>query len=270
MKALDFQNTELPDVIELRNVSQTYEDGKIVVFNDFNLLIEDIPNQGQMVVLMGESGCGKSTILRYIAGLQKPTSGEVLINGHPVNPKQFCPMIFQKYTSLEHYTVLENIRLPLLFHGVSKEEANERAMEMINIVGLQGHEHKYAKYGSLSGGQLQRVAIARALVLNPAILLMDEPISSLDIYNRFVIQSFIMDLWSKLQCTIILVNHDVSTAVFMGDVIYIMTANPGTIVTKIDVDLPFPRTLETKKSSRFRDLCHEVELKLMEIITSKY
>src|SRR5665647_305513 len=145
------------DIINLVNITQVYSDHTPpnVVFKDFNLDIKDIKDQGQFITIMGKSGCGKSTLLRYISGLQEPTSGEVYIYGKRRTSKDRIPMVFQQYTSFEWKTVLQNVALPLILKGVPKEEANDKAMNMIKVVGLAGHENKWAKYPILSGGQLQ-------------------------------------------------------------------------------------------------------------------
>ena len=251
---------ERENIIELRNVYQTYNGGKTLVVDGFNLLIEDKPGQGQFVVIMGLSGCGKSTILRYVAGLQEPTSGEVLICGEPRSEsKRLVSMVFQQYSSLPWKTVAENVMLPLRFQGMRERESREQAMAMIEAVGLLGHENKYAKYPLLSGGQLQRVAIARSLISNPDIILMDEPFGALDTNTRAEMQFLLADIWEGLKCTIVFVTHDMQEAVFMGDDIYIMSANPGFIAHHIPVDLPLHRDRETKRSSRFVDLVSQVE-----------
>ncbi len=260
--AVEFTNTSLPDIIELRNINQSY-DGKKQVIKDFNLLIEDKPNQGQFVVLLGASGCGKSTILRYIAGLQKPTLGEVLIKAKPLTSDDRIGMVFQQYSSFPWMTVLENVSLGLKYKGIDKKEATEKAMQMIKVVGLEGHEHKFAKYPTLSGGQLQRVAIARSLLVNQEILLMDEPFGALDTYTRLKMQDFLIDIWEKVHPTIILVTHDISEAVYLGDDIYIMSANPGAIVEQIKSDLPLHRTREIKRSKSFVDLVYRIEDQMM-------
>lgn len=262
---LKFENTALSDIIELNNITQSYDNGKSLIIKDFNLLIEDKPNQGQFVVLLGASGCGKSTILRYIAGLQKPTSGEVLIKGMPRSDKDRIGMVFQQYSSFPWMTVLENVGLGLKFKSHSQKEITDRAMEMIKVVGLEGHEKKYAKYPTLSGGQLQRVAIARSLLVNQEILLMDEPFGALDTYTRLKMQDFLIEIWEKVHPTIILVTHDISEAVYLGDDIYIMSANPGEIVEHIKDDLPLHRTREIKRNAKFIDMVYHIEDKMMQL-----
>lgn len=261
--AIEFTNTELPDLIELKNISQLYKGAKDYTIKDFNLLIEQKPDQGQFIVLLGPSGCGKSTILRYIAGLQKPSSGEILIDAKPQTEDNRINMIFQKYSSFEWMTVLENVELGLKFKGVDKKERREQAMEMIKMVELEGHENKYAKYPTLSGGQLQRVAIARSLLADSRTLLMDEPFGALDINSRLRMQDRIINIWKRIHPTIILVTHDISEAVYLGDDVYIMNTNPGRLEDYIHIDLPFERTRETKRTSHFIDLVRHIEDKMV-------
>ena len=258
MNEIKFTNTQLPDIIELRTVSQTYDDGKTWIIKDLNLLIEDKPDQGQFVVILGMSGCGKSTLLRYIAGLQTPSSGHVLIHER-LRSEEAISMVFQQYSSLPWRTVLRNITLPLELKGIDLEDAEKRAMDMIRTVGLSGHEKKFAQYPILSGGQLQRVAIARSLISNPEIILMDEPFGALDTNTRFKMQLMLAELWDNLKCTVIFVTHDIQEAVFLGDDIYIMSTNPAKIVDHIGIDLPFHRDRDTKRSKRFTELVQKVE-----------
>ncbi|MEM9259028.1 MAG: ATP-binding cassette domain-containing protein, partial [Bacteroidota bacterium] len=153
----DFSDSGLENIIELRNIDQSYDEGKSYIIKGLEFLVEDKPAQGQFVVILGASGAGKSTVLRYIAGLQRPTNGTVLIKGKPVGEAQRVGMVFQQYSSLPWLNVLENVALPLQYQGVAKSERLDRAEEMVQLVGLAGHEKKYAQYPTLSGGQLQRV-----------------------------------------------------------------------------------------------------------------
>lgn len=259
---MGFVNTELDDIVEMKEVNHTYDNGESYVIQDFNLLIEDKPEQGQFVVILGPSGCGKSTILRYIAGLQKPTSGEILLHHKPLPKDPNIGMVFQQYSSFPWYTVLQNVMLPLLEKGVEKNDAKEQAMEWIKKVELEGHENKYAVYPKLSGGQLQRVAIARSFISSPEILLLDEPLGALDISTRYNMQLLIARLWEETKNTMIMVTHDIPEAVFLGDDIYIMSSAPSLIVDHTYVDLPFNRTKEVKQSQKFFELVNEVEFKL--------
>lgn len=255
------------DKIQLKNIHQVYGDN--VIFNDFNFRIRDVKDEGQFVVIVGESGCGKSTILRYIAGLQKPTSGQIYLNGE-LTEDQRINMVFQQYSSLPWYSVIKNVALPLLLNNVKEKEAFDRAREMIEVVGLKGHEEKFAQYPILSGGQLQRVAIARSLIANSEILLMDEPFGALDTKTRLQMQDLLAEIFPKMpgDPTIIFVTHDLSEAVYCADEVYIMDANPGRVVEIVDIDLPLHRSRKTKRDPKFTkyvhqidDILHELEVK---------
>jgi NitT/TauT family transport system ATP-binding protein len=252
-------------IIELKNAGQSYDGGESWVLKNASLVINDKPAQGEFVVVLGMSGCGKSTLLRYVAGLQKPTEGEVLIHGKQIDEAPRVSMVFQQYSSLPWLTVLENVALALKYKGIPAKERNEQAMDIIRKVGLGGHEKKYAQYPTLSGGQLQRVAIARSIVANPEILLMDEPFGALDINTRLQMQDLLAELWLDFHPTVIFVTHDISEAVYLGDDIYIMKSPPSRFVEHIEVDLPFHRTRETKRSSRFIELVHEVEDRMVAV-----
>jgi NitT/TauT family transport system ATP-binding protein len=252
----------LTDVINLVNINQVYSDSTPpnIVFKDFNLDIKDVKDRGQFITLMGKSGCGKSTLLRYISGLQEPTSGEVYIYGKKRTSKDRIPMVFQQYTSFEWKTVLQNVALPLILKGVPKSEANEKAMEMIKIVGLAGHEDKWAKYPILSGGQLQRVAIARNLVVNPQILLMDEPFGALDTITRRQIQLFLRSIFehAKLDPTVVFVTHSESEAVFLSSDIYILDSGPANIRHYFKIDLPLVRDDSVRYSNEFTEYVNKL------------
>ena len=266
----DIKTADLKKIIELRGISQSYDAGKSFIIKDLDFTIEDKPMQGQFVVILGMSGCGKSSLLRYIAGLQTPTSGEVLIKAEPVSDNNRVSMVFQRYSSLPWMTVLDNVALSLQYKGVAKDERREKAMEMIKLVGLEGHEKKFAQYPTLSGGQLQRVAIARSLLANPDILLMDEPFGALDIKTRLQMQDLLLEVWEKFKSTIIFVTHDIQEAVYLGDDIYIMSYAPSKFVEHIHVDLPFHRTRQTKRENRFLELVHKTEDAMMRISQGNY
>jgi NitT/TauT family transport system ATP-binding protein len=250
------------DIINLVNINQVYSESTPpnVVFKDFNLDIKDIKERGQFITLMGKSGCGKSTLLRYISGLQEPTSGDVYIYGKKRTSKDRIPMVFQQYTSFEWKTVLQNVALPLILKGVPKEEANEKAMAMIKVVGLAGHEYKWAKYPILSGGQLQRVAIARNLVVNPQILLMDEPFGALDTITRKQIQLFLRSIFenARIDPTVVFVTHSESEAVFLSSDIYILDSGPATIRHQFKIDLPDVRDEAVRYSTQFTDYVNKL------------
>ena len=261
MQTVKMVNTDLPDIIELRGVKQVYKEGGVekVVIEDLNLLIEDLPSKGEFVVILGSSGCGKSHILRYVSGLQTPTAGEVLIHGRPRQPNECIGMVFQKYSSLEHMTVLDNVGLGLRYRGIPKKERDAKSMEMIVKMGLEGHEGKFAKYPNLSGGQLQRVAIARSLAYESKVLLLDEPFGALDIETRTQMQDLLAKIWLSITPTIIMVTHDISEAVYLGDTIYIMGRNPGNITKAFISPLPLERNRAMKRSPEFTRAVQEIE-----------
>ena len=262
---VDFKDTPLENIIELRNIGQSYDGEKTWIIKDLDFVIENKPDQGQFVVVMGMSGSGKSTMLRFIAGLQDPTQGSVLVKNKPVAKENRVSMVFQQYSSLPWMTVLDNVALGLKFKGIDKKEREEKGRELIKLVGLEGHEEKFAQYPTLSGGQLQRVAIARSLLANPEILLMDEPFGALDVRTRLSMQDLLYDIWQKFHSTVVFVTHDISEAVYLGDDIYILGKNPSKFTEHIDVDLPMERSRETKRNKRYNELVHQVEDTMMQM-----
>ncbi len=263
--SLFVDNPDQKNIIELSGISQSYDGGQNWIIQDLDFIVEDKPNQGQFIVILGMSGCGKSTLLRYIAGLQEPSKGSVLLNGEAVSKDNRVSMVFQQYSSLPWMTVLENVSLALKFKGVPKYEREDKARELIKLVGLEGHEWKYAQYPTLSGGQLQRVAIARSIIANPEVILMDEPFGALDIRTRLQMQELLSDVWNKFQSTVVFVTHDIAEAVYLADDIYIMKSAPSRFVRHIPIDLPLIRTRETKRDPKYTELVHLVEDTMMEV-----
>lgn len=259
-----FPDTNSENIVELRGISQSYDGGKSYIIKDLDFLVENKPGRGQFVCILGMSGSGKSTLLRYIAGLQEPTvANTLLVNQKPISKDNRVSMVFQQYSSLPWMSVLDNVGLALKFKGIDKKERDEKAMEMIEIMGLAGHEHKYAQYPTLSGGQLQRVAIGRSLLANSNILLMDEPFGALDVKTRLQMQDLVLGIFEKLHPTIIFVTHDISEAVYLADDIYILKSAPSHFAEHIHVDLPLHRDRNTKRDPRFIELVHEVEDKMI-------
>jgi NitT/TauT family transport system ATP-binding protein len=236
------------------------------VLNGVDLLVPNKP-EGEFVVVMGASGSGKSTLLRFMANLDKPTSGDVFINGLNVNNWLIrLGMVFQEYSSFPWLTVLDNVALGLKYQGVKKEERRARALEMIKRVGLEGHELKYAKKPGLSGGQLQRVAIARSLLANPQVLLLDEPFGALDVKTRAQMQDLLCSLFEEFKPTIVLVTHDIDEAVYLADDIFILSKPPAVIAHKIHVDLGYHRDRSIKRSEAFLNLKNKVEYSMMALV----
>lgn len=257
-------NENPPAVISLQGIKQVYKSGnkETVLFENLNFEIEDLPGEGQFISILGKSGCGKSTILRYIAGLQAPTAGDIYIYGKKKTEEEHVPMVFQQYSSFHWKSVIENVALPLLLKGENKTVAFDRAEEIIKLVGLTGQENKWAKHPLLSGGQLQRVAIARSLIANPQILLLDEPFSALDIKNRTELQNVLLELFysDKIDVTFILVTHDIREAVYLSNRLFIMKNNPGDFYKWFNIDFgPQRRNRETKYQSDYIAMTKLVE-----------
>jgi NitT/TauT family transport system ATP-binding protein len=251
--------------ITLKDVSRTFfspTGEKIEAVKDVTFEVEDAFSAagrdiGEFRVLLGPSGCGKSTLLRMIAGLDKPSSGEVLVNGIPVTgPGKDRGMVFQKYTSFPWLTVAENVAYGMKINGVPEAQRKETTDHLLNSVGLTEFANVYPE--TLSGGMQQRVAIARTLALRPSVILMDEPFGALDAQTRSDMQQLLLQIWDETACTILFVTHDVEEAVYLADRIFIMSSHPGTLVEDVHVPFDRPRNLELKESSAFHDLQHYV------------
>jgi NitT/TauT family transport system ATP-binding protein len=228
-----------PPVVEFQNVTVRF--GTFTALHEVSFVVENQPNRGEFVSMIGPSGCGKSTILNLIAGFLQPTMGQVLVGGKAVTgPGRDRGMIFQQYSSFPHLTVLQNILFGLKINrheiGLDGEASMKRAMELIEQVGLSGHERKYPH--QLSGGQQQRVAIARTLATEPRILLMDEPFSALDEPTRLEMQELLVALWYRIQPTIFCVTHSITEAVYLSERLWIMTKAPGQIAYDIRDAIP--------------------------------
>jgi len=227
-----------PPVVQFEHVTKTYDDG-FTAIKDITFTVQDLPGKGEFIAILGPSGCGKSTILRLISGLRPqfpPTAGQVLVGGRPVErPGADRGMVFQDYTAFENRTVEANIAFGLECRGVAKQERLERARDWIRRVGLDP-ERDSDKYPSqLSGGMRQRVAIARSLILDPKIILMDEPFGALDPATRLRMQDLLVELWRNLQATVFFVTHSIEEAVYLGDRAYVISAAPGTILKEVAV-----------------------------------
>lgn len=251
--------------IAIHNVSRSFmspQGERIEALKDINLEVEDAFSPagrdiGEFRVLLGPSGCGKSTLLRLVAGLDRPDSGEILVNGQPVHgPGKDRGMVFQKYTSFPWLTVEENIAYGLKINGIPEAQRKETVDHLLKAVGLTEFARVYPE--TLSGGMQQRVAIARTLALRPSVILMDEPFGALDAQTRSEMQQLLLQIWQETACTILFVTHDVEEAVYLADRIFIMSSHPGTIVEDVQVPFDRPRDLELKEKSEFHDLQHYV------------
>jgi len=243
-------------IASLENVTHQWKGAPVPIFNNFNLTIEDNLSQCQFISIMGQSGCGKSTILNMFAGLVIPDKGKVKINEKELTPNQSIPMIFQHYSSYPWRNVLQNVMIPLELKHIDRKEAEARSIEMLKVVGLQDHITKYPN--QLSGGQQQRVAIARSLVCNSDILLLDEATSGLDIRMKRELQDILIKLSYGVDKTFINVGHNIEENVYMSNRIIILTANPCAIYKVVDIDFA-ERNPSIRKTSRFHQYVDEID-----------
>src|SRR3984885_7307310 len=235
--------------ISVRNVSRSFagphgnciEALHNVSFEVQDALAPDGRDIGEFSVLLGPSGCGKSTLLRVIAGLDRPDSGEILVDGKPVDgPARDRGMVVQKYTSFPWLTVADNVAYGPRINGVPSAESGPLVAHLIEAVGLAGFEKSYPD--TLSGGMQQRVAIARTLANHPQVILMDEPFGALDAQTRAVMQDNLLELRERINATIVFVTHDIDEAIVLADRVLIMSAGPGRLLREPDVALPRPRS----------------------------
>jgi ABC-type nitrate/sulfonate/bicarbonate transport system ATPase subunit len=209
--------------------------------------------KNDFITILGPSGCGKSTLLRIVAGLDRPTSGEVLLDGRKIDgPGPDRGVVFQSYTLFPWLTVADNIAFGLREKGVPEGQRKDIVASYIEKVGLKGFENHFPK--QLSGGMQQRTAIARALANDPEILLLDEPFGALDNQTRALMQELLLGIWERERKTVLFVTHDIEEAIFLASRVIVMSARPGRIKADLPVDLPHPRHYTMKTSAAFSDL----------------
>lgn len=246
-------------LLELRHVSQIYGAGerRFTAIQDVNLYLEE----GEFVALLGPSGCGKSTILRIITGLQRPSSGQVLYRGVPltgVNP--YATIVFQTFALFPWLTVQENVEVALKARGVPADLRTSRAVDLLDRVGLDGFETAYPR--ELSGGMRQKVGFARAMAVEPELLCLDEPFSSLDVLSAESLRGELLELWTGGDIptkAILMVTHNIEEAIFMADRIVLMEKDPGRVIMSLKVDLPHPRH---RKEAKFLEMVDRVYMVL--------
>src|ERR1700728_2341362 len=244
-------------ILDVENVSQVFSTGsgeaRAPVLSDVSMQMKT----GEIVALLGRSGSRKSTLLRLIAGLTRPTQGTVKIGGEPVNgPAKEVAMLFQSFALFPWLDVLDNVEIGPRSNGVPLDETRKRALKAIDTIGLDGFESAYPK--ELSGGMRQRVGFARALVMQPSILLMDEPFSALDVLTAETLRTDLLDLWQEGRIpikAILMVTHNIEEAVLMADRVLVLSSNPGRIASEIPVTLPHPRD---RLDPGFRDLVEKI------------
>lgn len=241
--------------LKIDNVRKEYStrNGTFIALNGVSLDI----TENEFVCVVGPSGCGKSTLLNIIAGLLEPTSGAVYLDDKQIEGTGVeRGVVFQQYALFPWRTVLKNVMFGLEEKKIPKAEATEIAMKYIKAVGLEGFEHSYPK--ELSGGMKQRVAIARAYAANPEVLLLDEPFGALDAQTRAQLQTELLNTWEQEKKTCFFITHDVDEAILLAQRVVIMSARPGRIKRIVDIDIPYPKSQETKSDPRFLKLKAEI------------
>jgi NitT/TauT family transport system ATP-binding protein len=226
---------------------------------------------GRFCAVVGPSGCGKSTTLTLVAGLDRPSEGSVRVGGRPVDGiARGTSFMFQTDALLPWKTVLGNVAMGPLFHGVPKKTAVTDAREWLRLVGLAGFENHHPH--QLSGGMRKRVSLAAALINEPSVLLMDEPFGALDVQTKAIMSNELLTLWDQTQPSVIFVTHDLEEAIALADQVVVMTAAPGTVKAVFDIDLPRPRgaVQEIRFGKRFTELHHEIWESLRDEVERAY
>jgi ABC-type nitrate/sulfonate/bicarbonate transport system ATPase subunit len=242
-------------ILSIRGVSRRFTSahGETLALQATDLEVAE----NDFITILGPSGCGKSTLLRIVAGLDRQTTGEVLLDGRAISgPGADRGMVFQSYTLFPWLNVLDNVCFGLRERGLPRSEQIDIARAFLAKVGLTGFERHYPK--QLSGGMQQRTALARALANGPRILLMDEPFGALDHQTRELMQELLLGIWEAEKKTVLFVTHDIDEAVFMGSRVVVMSARPGRIKLDRRIDLPHPRHYSMKTSPQFAALKAEL------------
>jgi NitT/TauT family transport system ATP-binding protein len=235
-------------ILEVAGLTKKFRTGKSDVTALDNISFKT--HRREFLCIVGPSGCGKSTLVRILAGLELASGGQVLLDGHPVKgPGRERGMVFQGYTLFPWLTVRGNVMFGLLMNNVARAEAKKQADEWLSLIGLEKFADAYPH--QLSGGMKQRVAIIRALVNRPRILLMDEPFSALDAQTRARMQSYLLEIWKKVDITVVFITHDLDEAIFLADRILVLSAHPGRMQELIEVPIVRPRKAEHFSAAEF-------------------
>lgn len=244
-----FERMKARDVIlEVKHLGKVFTaaNGSAVALEDVNF----VTHRREFLCVVGPSGCGKSTLVRILAGLEEKTSGDVLLQGKPVaGPGRDRGMVFQGYTLFPWLTVKKNVMFGLEINGLDGSEAERQALQWLQLVGLEKFSEAYPH--QLSGGMKQRVAIVRALANRPRVLLMDEPFGALDAQTRCRMQAHLLEIWKKIDITIIFITHDLEEAIFLADRILVLSPHPGRVQELIEVPVPRPRSSSQFLSTEF-------------------
>jgi len=250
--------------LDIQDLHVSYTDTRgvsVKAVEGATMSVRNKPGVGELAVFLGPSGCGKSTILKSIAGLLQPDSGKILIDGvAPVGTGRDRGMVFQSYTSFAWLTVRKNVEYGLKLQGVPAKERKEKALAILQHVGLADFADAYPK--QLSGGMKQRVAIARTLVNQPKLVLMDEPFGALDPQTRWGMQALILDVLRTQDNSVLFVTHDVSEAVFLADVVFVLSHRPTKVLHRVEIPYFATREPELRQTPEFR----KVENHLLELL----
>lgn len=247
------------DVLVVENVSKTYPGNDVHALDRIDFTVKE----GQFASIIGASGCGKSTLLKIMAGLLRPSGGRVILDGTPVQgPRDDIGMMFQQATLLPWRTAIENVLLPIEIRDGAKaaRTREDLAVELLALVGLAGFEKAYP--GELSGGMAQRVAICRMLITEPSVLLLDEPFGALDELTRERMNEELQRICAERNATAFMVTHSIAEAVFLADVLFVMSARPGRIAEVIPIDLPRPRAFTVTTEAHFGEIVQHVRSRL--------
>ena len=254
----EYENSEKLDIsntaINIENVSMMFQDKNggepVTALKNVNLDIKE----GEFISLLGPSGCGKTTLLRIIADLLQPSSGKITVKGETpreIRLKKKYGIVFQSPVLYDWRTIRRNVCMPMELMGMKKAERTARVTEMLDLVGLSDFGKHYPY--ELSGGMQQRVGIARALAINPEILLMDEPFSALDEFTKEKLHVDLLNIWRKTHKTIVFVTHNISESIFLSDRVVVLSPHPGRVSAIIDINIPRPRSMESKQTPEFYD-----------------
>lgn len=238
------------DYVCVSDVSKTYQTPRNETIEALSHVSLALTN-GEFLSVVGPSGCGKSTLLKCIAGLSVPTSGLITVNGRPVKePPPKMGIVFQRDVLLDWLNIVDNVLLPIRYtRGHNPETARQSAMRLLDMMGLAGFEHNHP--WELSGGMRQRVAICRSLLLEPDLLLMDEPFGALDALTRDELNLVLQRIWLRDEKSVLFITHSIQEAVFLSDRVVVMSPGPGRILEMLEIDLPRPRELEIRETPEF-------------------
>ena len=253
---------KLNTIINLKEVNKTFDNGTVAI-QGMNI---DVSN-GQFISFLGPSGCGKSTVLKMIAGLLKPTSGDIMFNGKSFSSQLQdleIGYVFQDATLMPWATVSDNVFLPLRIRGISKSKASSEIEKVLMQVGLKDFFNAYPR--ELSGGMKMRVSIARALIMRPKLLLMDEPFAALDEMTRFKLNDDVLTFWGNGDLTVIFVTHSVFESVYLSNRVVVMAPRPGRVIADISLNNNYPRSKEYRTTTNYAKNCRLISKYLQNTI----